>query len=166
MYSPHDLRLELSRQLRVKTVSYFILIAMVLLALKNTRFHILANRLSKLGVLLVLMGLVSFAACHRDPNLFDREDWLEHNDEHYLYRDAMVRDLLENHLFEGMSTDTILELLGKPDNIEGTPDKTFWYNLKNEMTGAGDPAKMKTLFILFANDSTVTGFKVEEWNFR
>jgi outer membrane protein assembly factor BamE (lipoprotein component of BamABCDE complex) len=152
--------------MHVKTASYFILLAMVLLALKTAWFQITANSLSKLGTILILVGLVSFAACHRDPNLFDREDWLEHNDEHYLYRDAMVRDLLENHLYEGMSTDTILELLGKPDNIEVTPDRTFWYNLKNEMTGAGDPAKMKTLFILFANDSTVTGFKVEEWNFK
>lgn len=139
---------------------------MVLLVLKNTWFQITANKLSKLGALLVLVGLVSFAACHRDPNLFDREDWLEHQDQRYLYRDAMVRDLMENHLYEGMNTDTILELLGKPDNIEVTPDKTFWYNLKNETTGSGDPAKMKTLFILFANDSTVTGFKVEEWNFK
>ncbi|HEY8404318.1 MAG TPA: hypothetical protein VIK71_06870 [Flavobacteriales bacterium] len=139
---------------------------MVLLALKNTWFRITGNKLGLLGLVLVMVGLISFAACHRDPNLFDKDDWREHNQEQYLYRDAMVKDLLENHLYEGMSITDILELLGRPDNIELTPEKTFWYNLKNETSDSGDPARMKTLFILFANDSTVTGFKVEEWNFQ
>lgn len=49
-----------------------------------------------------------------EPVRFDREKWLIKEGMDYPFRDSMLTDLTTNYDWEGMKSDDVIELLGKP----------------------------------------------------
>ncbi len=119
----------------------------------------------KFYILWIYFVLVSFLACNRDHSTFNTHDWGERDGNSYPYREAMVKDLLMNHLKDGMSESQIAQLLGAPDHIEMGVDKTLWYAIESLDNQNGEPKRMKTLFISLHTDSTIKASRIEEWTF-
>ncbi len=115
---------------------------------------------------LMLLLSVFAVSCSNTVDKFDKEDWTVKVSDSYKYREQMVKDLMENHLKEGLSYDYIINLLGEPDNTESAPEKTLWYDIKKEAGNNDEPGKMKTLFVSINNDSLVSGLRIEEWKFK
>jgi outer membrane protein assembly factor BamE (lipoprotein component of BamABCDE complex) len=65
---------------------------------------------------LFIAAIVTGCSMFYKSDKFDRDVWLSHNDmtDTSSPRAKMTKDLLQNHLKEGMTRDSILAMLGKP----------------------------------------------------
>lgn len=123
----------------------------------------------QLRSLLYILFIGVFASCTADTDhsTFDTDDWQKSNGGEYSYRDSMLRDLMENHLNEGMPISIVTKILGEPDNTEENYNETtLWYLIKKEDSESPEPGKMKTLFVDVNHNFVVSGFRVEEWSFN
>lgn len=83
---------------------------------------------------------------------FERTKWNIKDDDIYTYRKQMVNDLLTNYKWAGITKDSVIKLLGEPDEIE---DNTFMiYNFNQSPFGFA-PFSAKQLIIELTPDSTV-----------
>lgn len=106
-------------------------------------------------------------SCTPKEQGFDKEKWSTKVFDAYHYREAMLKDVMENQLKEGDSYQSIIDRLGEPDNREALADgSTFWYEIRKMEEGDDSSNKMKTLFISVGADSLVKEFRVEEWKFQ
>lgn len=109
---------------------------------------------------------VLFLSCSPKEQSFDKEKWTVKVFDAFHYRDAMLKDLMENHLKEGDKYQHVIDILGDPDNTEVQKGEfTFWYEIK-KIADNNEPRKMKTLFITFSADSLLRNYRVEEWKFK
>ena len=69
--------------------------------------------------------LLLFSSCYEDPNSkFDSEKWLMDDGFSYYphYRELMVEDLIETHLYQGAKYDSIAPQLGYTVKVHLQPD--------------------------------------------
>ena len=83
---------------------------------------------------------------------FERAKWDIKEDGRYTYRKQMVNDLLNNYKWPGVKKDSVIKLLGEPDEIEDNIFMLYNYN----QNGFGFfPFSSKELVIELTADSTV-----------
>ena len=70
----------------------------------------------------------------------------------YTYRKQMVNDLLTNYKWAGITKDSVIKLLGEPDEIE---DNTFMIYDFHQSPFGFEPFSSKSLIIELTPDSTV-----------
>ena len=89
----------------------------------------------------------------KEPDIsFDRRKWDITDGNNYVYRKQMVNDLLNNHHWAGISKDSVISLLGQPNEIE---ENIFMlYHFEQTRLG-GFPLAMQELVIELNSDSTV-----------
>jgi hypothetical protein len=107
---------------------------------------------------LFLVALVFCSACankekSKDPDIsFDRTKWDITDGSNYVYRKQMINDLLNNHQWAGLTKDSVISLLGQPNEIEENIFMLYHY----EQTRLGGfPLAMQELVIELNSDSTV-----------
>lgn len=107
---------------------------------------------------LLLMLLLFCSACSSKdeaskPDIkFDRTKWNIKDDENYTYRKQMVNDLLNNYKWPGVKKDSVLKLLGIPDDIE--EDTFMLYHYQQKHLGSF-PLSTQSLVFELAADSIV-----------
>lgn len=107
----------------------------------------------------LLFSLVLFCSACGNKNestqasiKFESAKWNIKEDGHYTYRKQMVDDLLKNYKWTGIKKDSIIKLLGEPDEIE---DNIFMIYDINQSPFGFAPFSSKSLIIELAADSTV-----------
>ncbi len=110
------------------------------------------------SIKLFLLLLLLCSACSNNNNApkpdikFERAKWDIKEDGRYTYRKQMVNDLLSNYKLAGAKKDSVIKLLGEPDEIE---DNIFMlYNVNQNGFGLF-PFSTKEMVIELAADSTV-----------
>ena len=83
---------------------------------------------------------------------FERAKWDIKDDGIYTYRKQMVNDLLTNYKWAGIKKDSVIKLLGEPNEIE---DNTFMLYDINQAPFGFAPFSSKSFVIELAPDSTV-----------
>ncbi len=73
----------------------------------------------------------------------------------------MTADLVKNHLKKGMSHKEVVVLLGDPEFEQGNQINALAYDISVDYSWDIDPQQGKVLYIEFAKDSTVKGFRVD-----
>lgn len=86
------------------------------------------------------------------PIKFDRVKWDAKTDGKYTYRNQMIYDLLNNHSWKGLSTDSLYRKLGWPDEREGA-ELFYLYDSKPFLGGLA--TTIETFVIELSADSTV-----------
>ncbi len=108
----------------------------------------------------LLPGLIS---CRQNEITFDKELWALSIDGFYEHREKMITDLLENRLSNGMTYQSVIDLLGKPANFANLDSNTIGYEVLVDYGWDIDPVETKTLLIIFSSDSTISHFKLNHW---
>lgn len=92
-------------------------------------------KIINVSYLKIIVFIFFFGSCNNIP--FESEKWLLTDSVEYLYRNAMVNDLIKNYLYKGKNFDDISPLLGgnvKLNGIDNTNPFTKYYEL--QMLGA------------------------------
>ena len=107
---------------------------------------------------LLLLLLLICSACHNKDKAtksdipFERTKWDTKDDVHYTYREQMVNDLLKNYKWPGVKKDSVLKLLGEPNEIE---ENTFMiYDCHQNTMGLFEFSGKSLVFELYP-DNTV-----------
>lgn len=121
-------------------------------------------RYNKRGLKLIyILIIVLLTACTKPHIKFEKEIWNERDDMFYANREKMVKDLMNNHLKQGMTSKEVLNLLGNPDNYQDDLPNTLSYEIAVDYGWNIDPQKGKTLYIEFTNNSIIKDIKLKEW---
>ena len=89
---------------------------------------------------------------------FDPDGWARQGASHDGTREAMVADLLAAHAFAGMSDDSVVELLGRPDSAGWAPSSIIIYRLGPE---PGPFSVDDEWLVFYLEDERVTRVSVE-----
>ena len=100
------------------------------------------------NVFLIIFIFLLFS-CGIEDKKFDKATWNEKDDMYYANREKMVKDLMENHLKNGMTYQEVIDLLGQTQNYQNDPPNTIWYEIMVDYGWNIDPQKGKTLYIEF-----------------
>jgi len=112
---------------------------------------------------IIVVVLLILASCNSEKK-FDKIQWLEYSDlGQYPKRNGMVNDLLEKHKIKGLSFVQVVELIGEPEKNFTGENNEIYYQILTEYGSDIDPVHTKTLILKLDKDSTITGFKVDEW---
>jgi hypothetical protein len=102
--------------------------------------------------------LLCCLACKDEPETvkdipFDKTKWsAKADDGSYAYRKQMVNDLLNNYKWSGLTKDSVIRMLGKPDD---TPEGTLMYDYEREAFLGGLGTSIEAIVFELAPDSTV-----------
>jgi hypothetical protein len=110
----------------------------------------------------VILILLSFFlnSCNREIK-FNKIKWSEYNDGIASdYRNKMLTDLTTNYKLVGLKYLRLVDLLGNPDY---TDDTSLSYFVIVDYGFDIDPVYTKNLDFTFSKDSTITSYKLEEW---
>jgi hypothetical protein len=109
---------------------------------------------TKLFILLLLFcSACSNKGKESKPDItFERTKWDTKDELNYTYRKQMINDLLKNYKWPGIKKDSVLKLLGAPDDIE--EDIFMLYHYEQKHLGSF-PLSTKSLVIQLTPDSTV-----------
>jgi len=110
--------------------------------------------------LLILVLILS--SCGVKEEKFNSQMWKEMDGNSYSKREPFVNDLMKNHLYKGMNYRKIIEILGKPE-IFGENEKSrigYILHIDYDMI---DPIQGKDLIVDLSEDSTVTNYRIVEW---
>jgi hypothetical protein len=111
---------------------------------------------------LLLFLLLLIASCKSDGRKFDSETWNGIDGNNFsTQREPLVKDLIQNHLHQGMSYTSLTKLLGEPEIIE--ENNRIGYILYFRLGVGIDPVEGRNLIIQLTGDSTVLNYKVVEW---
>jgi hypothetical protein len=89
--------------------------------------------------------------------IFDRTKWKSKNDEGYVYRNEMLKDLMTSNKLNKLKKTEIIDLLGEPDRIDSA---YLFYKVMQQRIGSF-PLHTVTLVIKM-NDSTDNAVMVHE----
>ena len=112
---------------------------------------------------LMLICFFILTACGEKQIEFDQSKWNKSVDGFYQFREAMAKDLIENHLKKGMTYKKLTDLIGKPENIANLKENTIGYTIMEDYDWDIDPVKTKTLLIELTTDSLIQNFKIVHW---
>lgn len=104
-------------------------------------------------------------AC-KDQNIsFDKIGWNEQADGKACppLRERMVEDLVTNHTLIGLKYSEVIAKLGTADNNRSTPVGTLRFELSVDYK-SGDIFHVKALDLNYIRDSTVTSWKIVEYD--
>lgn len=110
------------------------------------------------SIKLFLLILLFCSACSNNNNApntdikFERTKWNIKDDDSYIYRKQMVNDLINNYKWAGIKKDSVIKLLGEPNEIE---DNIFMLYNVNQNGFGFFPLSTKELVIELTADSTV-----------
>ncbi len=82
--------------------------------------------------------------------------------DYYLYRDLMLRDIVDNKRFIGQKFKIVTDSLGQPENYTDKKENELWYLVTTEYGGI-DPVYTKHLVLTLDKDSTVDKLDIVEW---
>lgn len=89
---------------------------------------------------------------------FDKIKWLTKEGNTYPYRDAMLKDLIDNYLVHGLKKDDLLDMLGEPNR---TNEGHLYYTLtQTHFANLPVPLRTKTLVVKLTKDNTVEWRKI------
>ncbi len=91
---------------------------------------------------------------------FDSIKWKIQENENYLFRDVMLKDLIDSIRLKGLTKNEILNTLGKPDRSDG--NFLFYTIHKTQLWNLPVPLHTKTLVIKLTNDNIVEWRKIHE----
>lgn len=121
-------------------------------------------------ILLLFISLVClFYSCQNSSNnsnsnlkfeKFDSIKWKMEENDNYLYRDLMIKDLIENIRLKGLTKTEILNTLGEPDRSDGS--YLFYTVHKTQLWKLPVPLHTKTLVIKLTSEGTVEWRKIHE----
>jgi len=115
----------------------------------------------QLKKVLLLFVLLIFLSCNKKK--FSKERWNEQGDLHeYPNRKDIIDDLLTNYKLLGLSFDTLVGIIGPPDDkiIMSTENEIFYpIETKYELFGV-DPVYTKILAITLTTDSIVENYRM------
>ena len=104
----------------------------------------------------ILSVFLFCSACSHEPSKpdikFERTKWDTKKDDSYTYRKQMINDLLKNYNWPGIKKDSVIKLLGQPDEIEA--DTFLLYDYGHKYIGSF-PTSTQSLIFDLAADSTV-----------
>lgn len=108
-----------------------------------------------IATLMLLLLLVS--GCGDEPIeqpqiSFDKTKWMEKVKGNYPHRKQMVKDLLTNYKWAGVSRDSVILMLGKEDVIE-EGNLTYYYDSRPFLGGLG--TSIEAVVFELAPDSSV-----------
>ncbi|MDQ6762932.1 MAG: hypothetical protein M3015_09945 [Bacteroidota bacterium] len=111
--------------------------------------------------LLFFVGFLGLCSCKDfGQTRFQKIKWMEKDDIEFPYRKKMLNDLITNYKLAGRKKDEIINLLGEPNYSDSN---SFAYKIIEDYGFDIDPVYTKNLDFQFAEDSTITSFKIEEW---
>lgn len=113
--------------------------------------------------ILLLVFILMVSSCGVKEMKFDKSTWNEMDDMFYANRESMVKDLMENHLQQGMTYYEVIELLGVHENYQNVDQNTIGYEIMVDYEWNIDPQKGKTLYIELTKDSFVKNYRLEKW---
>lgn len=90
--------------------------------------------------------------------VFDASKWKTKVGQDYPYRKEMLENLVYEQPIRELKRDSLLELLGKPDRMDG--DYHF-YQVEQKRLGLW-PLHTRTMVVNFKQDSTVNWVKIHE----
>lgn len=115
-------------------------------------------------LIFILTILTTLTGCENQLK-FDSRKWKEYRDiESYPNRQLMLRDIVENKRFIGLSYKSIIDSLGQPENYVDNETNELWYLVTTDYGTDIDPVYTKHLVLTIDNDSTVTTVNIKEWN--
>jgi hypothetical protein len=92
--------------------------------------------------LLLILALFCTACSSKDkdeipkPDIkFEKAKWAEKDDIQYTYRKQMINDLMNNYTWTDVSKDSLINMLGYPDNIENNVVYMYHYEKKLVLGG-------------------------------
>jgi len=109
-----------------------------------------------------LIFIVIIASCQSRQRPFSIEDWNYKEDIIYAKRKFLVDDLISNRIYKGLSYNSVINLLGEPENYTGT-ENTIEYEIEEIYGSDIDPIKGSYLAITFNPDSTVIAVEQVKW---
>jgi len=107
--------------------------------------------------------LILLVACSNDIK-FDKTKWMNEGDlQEFPYRKAMLKDLVTNYKLKGLSYKQMIDLIGEPQkNLSADSDKVC-YPVLTDYGRDIDPVHTIILSIQLGRDSTVSDFRIDEW---
>ena len=112
----------------------------------------------------ILTTLILFLiSCSSREINFDKNKWRKSFDGYYEYREQMKSDLMDNHLKIGMQYDSVIKLLGEPQNYHNAKENEITYEITVDYKWNIDPMEGKNMYIEFDVDSTLTNVRLEHW---
>jgi hypothetical protein len=102
---------------------------------------------------------IAFVACQEK---FDKIKWQtkEYPEAPPESRKRMLHDLTANYKLKGLRKTELTDLLGEPNYAD---DSTISYLVEEDYGTDIDPIYTKFLRFTLDRDSTIVGFKVDEW---
>jgi len=102
-------------------------------------------------------------SCNSDIK-FDKTKWLQVDDlGQYPYRQAMLNDLTSNHKLKGLSYKQLTDLIGEQQkNLIGDSSEIY-YSILTDYGSDIDPVHTIALAFKLDKDSTVTEYRIDEW---
>jgi hypothetical protein len=83
---------------------------------------------------------------------FDKSKWNLRQDGNYSYRKLMVNDILHSYHWAGVSRDSVIQMLGKPNDVE---EGNLIYTYDQEPFLGGLGTSIESIVFELAPDSTV-----------
>ena len=115
-------------------------------------------RLKNLLILLLLFSTACKDTSENKKEKFDKIKWQTKEGNKYPHRDAMLKDLIDNHLVHGLKKDDVLDMLGEPNR---TNEGHLYYTLtKTHFANLPVRLHTKTLVVKLTKDSTVEWRKI------
>lgn len=109
-----------------------------------------------------LLFVIIIAFCQIEQRNFSINDWNYQEDIFYTKRKYLVQDLINNRIYKGMPYDSIVDLLGHPENYVGT-ENTIEYEIEEYYGSDIDPIKGSYIAISLNPDSIVTAVELVKW---
>lgn len=112
--------------------------------------------------LFAVLFLCIFSACvtSAPKTAFDSQKWSKKVNTGYLFRDAMLKDLINYQKIKGLTRDELIALLGKPENYNGR-DKQLFYPIIQHYT---PPVRAKWFIVQLDVDNKVDEFQIVDSN--
>lgn len=104
---------------------------------------------------------LALSACSKKEK-FDRDRWNDGDGLSFPYRDAMLKDLMQNQKLKGLTYKQAVRMLHEPQWNSYT-DRSFQYEIRCKMDRL-DTVWAKHLILYLNADSVVSDFKVVEKN--
>ena len=115
--------------------------------------HLSAIQLTKWLFIVLLFCSACGKQSPQQPDIkFEKTKWSLKTEGHYTYRKQMVNDLLSNYEWYGVRKDSVIEMLGSPDNME---EGNLMYDYESKPFLGGLGTTIEAIVFELAPDSTV-----------